>query len=81
MILYNYQCPVCDTETESWCAMELRNEPILCPECDSLAHRVISPVRNTLMTRNFNDDGFPTAYERWADQRAKRVKKELARET
>lgn len=80
MILYSYLCGTCDGVTDSWSTIAGRNDPILCSECDSMAYRVVTPVRNTLTANRFNDPGFPTAYERWANQRETKFQKERTRE-
>ncbi|MGI0034273.1 MAG: FmdB family zinc ribbon protein [Nitrososphaera sp.] len=76
-MLYAYQCGTCDHAFDAWSPMEHRNDPRLCSQCNSLSERVLVPTPARLP---FNDDGFPSAYERWANDRDKRLARAEARE-
>lgn len=74
MILYQYQCETCDTPLEAWSTVDARNEPRDCGQCPGLAQRVITPTVTTWNCKG-SDPSFPSAYEKWANDRDKRVQK------
>lgn len=60
LILYDFECPVCDLEIEK--LVDSSVHEILC-ECGHYMTRKISPVRCKL---DGTDPGFPDAYDKWA---------------
>lgn len=76
MLRYSYTCRTGCGVFDEWSNIEDRNALRSCPQCEAPgAIRLIVPTPTLAVTKNFADDAFPSAYNRWASDRAKRLKR------
>lgn len=76
MFVYLYECGTCGHGFDAWSKMDNRNDPRNCPQCPSLAERVLVPTPTQWNVKG-SDPDFPSAYNRWATDRAKRYQRAL----
>lgn len=56
MLINDYQCKKCNKNIEK--CVESNNEKVICPECNSIMIKLISPVSFILKGKNWAKDGY-----------------------
>lgn len=64
--VFDYRCDKCGLTFEMFSHRRADDKAAECPECGEMADRTPSPTRTTLPV---NDDGFPSAWHKWADDK------------